>query len=422
MTFSLALDLGASYLKASRVDATGRLCGPVLRRPAPIGIPEDGEGSRVIDADALLRATRDVIEEASAGEVPRSIAIANQMHGFVLAGPKLDPVMGPVTWQDRRGAPHVDALRATLGPELVRRLGNELRGGIPIATMAALRGRLPDEGVKLASIGDWVAWNLIGEVGPVHTTNAAAMGLYDVIARAWSPDACAAVGLPEDALPEVTTGIEVIGVTSDGSSVLVPVGDQQAALFGVGLGPDEMSFNAATGAQVTRIGEGLAEAVQTRPYVDGRLLHTVTHIPAGRALNAWLGLLSEIGAPDAALADRWDDVLIAVKSAPDTSLSFNLAMFDSAEGSSGSVLGVEEDALAVGPFFRAALDALAASLVRHAGRVGYAGINDAVLSGGWLREGRCVEEMLRPRLPVAARLADRGEDVLWGLGRFIADS
>ena len=58
---------------------------------------------------------------------------------------------------------------------------------------------------------------------------------------------------------------------------------------------------------------------QTRPFFDGRFLATITHIPAGRSLNALVGLLSELAeAQGLSLADPWPYIVREAGEASET--------------------------------------------------------------------------------------------------------
>ena len=73
------------------------------------------------------------------------------------------------------------------------------------------------------------------------------------------------------------------------------MGDHQAALAGAFLGERELSLNISTGSQASLFTPTWQPGnYQTRPFFDGRFLNTITHIPAGRALNVLFKLLTEL--------------------------------------------------------------------------------------------------------------------------------
>jgi sugar (pentulose or hexulose) kinase len=423
MSFSLAIDVGATFIKVARTDEAGDVTGPVVRIPCPQGEPRAGVTSSLIDPYVLMDAVFAAIAEAAEDRVPECIAVANQMHGFVMVNDDRQPSHGVVTWQDGRGADAVATIRETLGRDTLRRVGNELRTGIPIATLVAMRGDgdiLPAG--TILSIGDWVVASLTDAIPVMHATNAAAMGFFDLEASCWDAPCLEVAGLSVARLPSVVADVRVAGRSAAGSDVLVAVGDQQAALLGMGLAPDEISFNVATGAQVARIvDEGLAPEVQTRPFFDRKVLHTVTHVPAGRALNAWIRLFAELAAPDLTLDQAWEQVFAKMSgSVPSTRPTFGLGVFDSADGDRGFVQGVTEQNLTVSAFAGGAIASCAKSLALHAERVGYEGAARAVFSGGWLKPGRFMDKALAAEIPVPVRVAEDGEDVLSGLALLMA--
>ena len=80
--------------------------------------------------------------------------MCSQMHGMVLVNAHGEPKSNAITWQDQRGAlpvpgerdvSYVEWIASRLPPKLQEALGNELRPGIPIATLAwlAREGDLP---------------------------------------------------------------------------------------------------------------------------------------------------------------------------------------------------------------------------------------------------------------------------------------
>ena len=71
---------------------------------------------------------------------------------------------------------------------------------------------------------------------------------------------------------------------------------------------DELSLNISTGSQVSRrTAEFQPGPYQSRRYFDGDFLNTITHLPAGRSLNALVDLLTELAqAQGITLANPWE--------------------------------------------------------------------------------------------------------------------
>jgi xylulokinase len=72
--------------------------------------------------------------------------------------------------------------------------------------------------------------------------------------------------------------------------VFTGVGDQQASLLGTGLEPGKIVVNIGTGGQVAGFKDPSQDEgdFQKRPYFGGKEIRTITHLPSGRALSAFV--------------------------------------------------------------------------------------------------------------------------------------
>lgn len=177
-----------------------------------------------------------------------AVGVANQRETVVAWDRETGRPLGrAIVWQDTRTDALVRELGGEHGPDRFR-----ATTGLPLATYfsgpkvrwlldhdeevaeRAARGTL-----AVGTVDSWLAWNLTGgTAGGAHVTdvtNASRMLCLDLDTLDWSPEVCAAMGIPMGALPEVRSSSEVYG---EGVGVLagVPIagilGDQQAALFG----------------------------------------------------------------------------------------------------------------------------------------------------------------------------------------------
>jgi len=428
----LALDLGATFVKAARVDPTTGLIGPSVRRPFPAfaaGLPG---GRREVSLEKILAAVHAVLDEVLRdAPVPRRLYLCGQMHGLVLVAPDGSGLSNFSSWQDERALEPVpgsagtifDVLRNRLGSRVLIELGNELRAGFPLAKLYAMAvcRELPAKAAPL-SLPDWVAHTLCNRTGKPATdaTNGAAHGALNVASRAWHLEALEALGLDHLAWPEILpTGTPIGNFSYKGNeiSVHVPIGDQQAALFGANLKENELSLNIATGSQVSMwSAESSAGAWQLRPYVDNRWLRTITHLPAGRALNALVGLVSELAADQGTpLKDPWAQIERLVAATPSTCVRTTLAFFPCAVGDRGAIEQLTEGELRVGPLFRAAFQSMAANYRAAAMRLAPHGWSRIVLSGGLVQKSEALRQEILLELGSDHRLASHSEDTLVGL-------
>jgi len=285
---SLALDVGGTFIKAARIEG-GRVLDPVIRRPIPNFVPEGFEqGARELSPAQLDAAVFGALADLGVEDVAAyDVFVSGQMAGLAFVDDHGRAMANIITWQDTRHI-DVDALVTSIGNEALGDLGDGLRVGSPAVTLA---GRGVQSGAYMTSLIGYVAGRIAGaRAARVHATDAGSWGLFDTRHLRWSSPTCKALGISERVLPVVSRRVEPIA--SD-LRVFTALGDQQAALLGAGLKDDQVSVNLATGCQVSVLSDEFTTAVQTRPYVDDRYLHTVTHLPAGRVLTA--AVMEEFG-------------------------------------------------------------------------------------------------------------------------------
>ena len=278
---SLALDVGGSFIKLARIEG-GRVIDPVIRRPIPEFIADGFEqGARELSPAQLDAAVFGVLADLGIDDfAEHDVFISGQMAGLAFVDEQGQTTENIITWQDTRYV-EVKALTTAIGHEALDDLGDGLRVGSPAVTLAS-RG-VPD-GASPTSLIAYVAGRVAGcRAERIHATDAGSWGLFDTRRMRWSSAACTAIGISEQSLPDVARGVQPV---APGLRTFTGLGDQQAALRGAGLKNNQVSVNLATGCQVSILSDDFTTTVQTRPYVDDRYLHTVTHLPAGRRLTA----------------------------------------------------------------------------------------------------------------------------------------
>jgi sugar (pentulose or hexulose) kinase len=295
-------------------------------------------------------------------------------------------------------------------------LGQEVRPGILLNFLfwLAQERQLPRGEVYPATLLQFVQAHLCGLPPVAEPTDA--VGVLNLETGGWHHDVLAALGLEGLRWPALGDFRTVVGLAEVGGRRVpcyAAVGDQQCALVGAGLGADELSLNISTGSQVSRTTAALALGpYQTRPHFDGRFVNTLTHIPAGRALNVLLALVTELGGA----ADPWPAIHAAAVAAGDTDLNVDLAFFPSPVGQRGAITNIHTDNLTIGHLFRAALRNMADNYQTCARRLSpEQDWQTLVFSGGLAHHLPLLRELVLARLPGPARLSVVTEDTLAGL-------
>jgi len=432
----LGIDLGATFIKAAWLDVSGGIVGNERRVPFPSFIPNLPPSQREVSPDEILTKVSDLLRGfLETGKKCDGLLISGQMHGFVLVGSEGDLKSNFISWQDTRCLDAYDGNRGSffelagelLGKERISVLGNELRPGLPIATLFAMEKRgMLERGCWAASLPDYVAYRLTGKRGPTHSTHAAAHGMLDVPAMSWDQTSVHALKLDHLIFPQVTDELVSVGKCDLGSQcfpVYTPIGDQQAALFGVGLEEGEISVNVATGSQVSMITpESTLGAWQLRPYFGKKWLRTVTHLPAGRSLNRLVELFLELSADNKTNLDEvWANIACKCDSVKIDRIKANITFFPCPLGDEGSFTGLTESEISVGHVFLASCRSMAQNYKNAADLISNTGWKRVVLSGGLIQKLPALVREIECSLHTEYRVASHREDALLGLLKLAAN-
>jgi xylulokinase len=424
----LGLDLGTTHCKGAVLDPARRTIAHFRRVPTPECVRGLPATRHELDPAAVLATVRELLAELLR-EAPDAagLVMCSQMHGVVLIDDRGNPRSNVITWKDQRaleppatGPGSVfDELTRLVTTEEQHQIGRELRVGLPITTLYCLRREHGELGALYpASVPDFVLAELCDTEPTTEPTNAAAHGLSHLDRGDWHRDLIAKLGLDGLRWPRVRTFGEVVGVAEiDGRRLtcFTPVGDQQCALVGAGLRERELSLNISTGSQVSLVTQERPRGdFLVRPYFDGQWLRTIVSVPAGRALGALVGLLTEIGGGG---GDPWDSIPRAVDAVPETDLEVDLSFFASLTGSRGRIANIREGNLTVGHLFAAAFRSMAANYARCAAVLSPDRDWDRVVfSGGLVRRfPRLRQEVLAALGNPPSRLSGSEEDTLEGL-------
>jgi sugar (pentulose or hexulose) kinase len=426
----IGIDLGATYIKGAWLNPTTGQLSCVIREPFPAFLPGLQSGHREVSSKAILSSITALIEKLFAAQSRKcaGIFICGQMHGFILRNLDGSKTTNFISWQDSRcfeknsaGFSYFDLAKERLNSLLSSHLGNEFRPGLPITTLYALlckeelsRGFMP------LSLMDFVASILTGATPQTHLTNAAAHGFFDFTRGDWSYEALKILGLEILELPKIQDEIIPVGRFKYGKShipVYLPIGDQQAALLGASLEIGELSINVATGSQVSSIADNpLMGRWQLRPYLNGKWLRTITHLPAGRALNRLVNLCGELAADQGTpLRNPWSQISRLTEAALPQALKVDLSFFPTAYGDQGAFTHILEDEINVGSFFRAAFRAMAENYEKSAHSVSPKGWSRVVFSGGLVQKLPILQSEILARLGESYRVTENSEDALAGL-------
>lgn len=237
----------------------------------------------------------EMIARAGGPERIAAIGITNQRE-TVVAWDKAsgEPLTRAIVWQDRRTEPFCMALReAGHEAEVQARTGllldpyfsgTKMRwmlDNVPEVRAAAERGTL-----AFGTVESWLTFKLSGGAHITDASNASRTLLMDLAAPGFDAGLCDLIGVPMNALPQVTDMAGALAATESalfGRAIPITglVGDQQAATIGQAcLAPGETKATYGTGAFV------LANRGSAIPRSTNRLLGTVLTQLGGERIYA----------------------------------------------------------------------------------------------------------------------------------------
>lgn len=302
----LAIDQGTTSTRAVMFDARGKALA-TSQKPLPQIYPADGwvEHDPEEIWQAVVEVCRAVIAQTGGIEGVAAIGITNQRETTVVwERASGRPVMNAIVWQDRRGAPlcntlraagHEDAIRSKTGLLIdsyfsatkVRWILDNVAG----ARTAAAKGEL-----AFGTIDAFLLWRLTG--GRVHATdatNAARTMLYDIHAGQWDEELLDLFQVPGTMLPDVRDTAGDFGASDpdifgQALPITALVGDQHGALIG------QACFT--TGMVKSTYGTGCFVLVNTGEHAlpsHNRLLTTIAYRLKGKTTYALEGSIFNAG-------------------------------------------------------------------------------------------------------------------------------
>lgn len=462
----LGLDIGSSSIKGAIVELGTGSVHSIVKEPFPDPLPGLPTGWYEIDPLEVARRTQRVIEQLLeiAPDV-KSVYFCGQMGGIVVVDAENRPVTNYLSWRDQRtlsshpnGGNFLDEIQRRLGllqnfngtmssydaeHSLMAQLGNELKPGSATSLLFWLResSQLPAGG-RPSTIGDFVIAHLSGERARMERTQA--IGLVDLKLNGWNIEVFEQLGLSSldwGEMASIDTPVAHCSINGHSLALYPTLGDQQCALRGAGLNLGDLSVNVSTGSQISCVTPGFIPGpYQSRYFFGGLYLNTITHLPAGRSLNALVDLLMEmqrsrgeglepraqenathptsVSPPVDRPSSPWPYIAHATAQAPDGAggLRLSLSFFDGPLGREGQLTGITTDNLTVGNLFRAAFESMAETYARLA-RILWPSCDwqRVVLSGGLTQSVPILRELIERQFRGQITESTAAEETLLGL-------
>jgi sugar (pentulose or hexulose) kinase len=423
----LGLDVGSSSVKGAVLDLETGTVSDVTRASFPDPLAGQPPNHFEVSVDALQNCVTSVVADLH-HQAPDAdqLYCSSQMGGLILVDDRGKAHTNYISWRDQRtngngksGTSYLDEIRGSWTPDQYIELGRELNPGSTLSLLYWLKenGQLQDN-VYPVPLAEGIFSAAVNARPTMDVTHA--LGMLDLRNSSWHQPAFDALGLNSIPRPELvqTQPIGELTTPSGKLTYFASLGDQICALYGVQLQQDELSINVSTGCQVSqRTRQFQPGDYQSRRYMEGDYLNTITHLPAGRSLNALVDLLTEISGEEKLSSQAiWNSILKKVEQVPDTDLKVNLGFFSGPMGDSGTIDNIRTDNLTVGHLFRAAFESMAENFFTCAQKLSPdSNWNRLVLSGGLTQQVSPVRQAIERCFQVEIRNVHANEESLLGL-------
>lgn len=297
----VGIDVGTTKVAAAVIDTA---LGRILRtagREHRAGLRGAHAWEHAQDPRVILSVAEQLLGEvAGASRAVEGVCVSGQMHGMLYldeTGSALSPLY---TWLDARGAlPHPDG--GSYAEVLAQRTGHHLAPGFGSVThfYNLMNDLVPEGTVAVCTILDYVTMRLCGRSRPVSdATTAASLGLFDLDALHFDDAALEQGGFSGIELPEVAPAGTLLGTTSGGVPVFVPVADNQASFLGAVKEPEQsVLVNVGTAGQVSIYSETAVSqtpGIDVRPYPGEGYLHVGAALCSGKAYEHLRSFFREV--------------------------------------------------------------------------------------------------------------------------------
>ena len=302
---SILLDIGGSYIKSATVRKLNSSLENISRIPTPSFVNSESK-FKVLPTSEFLSVVDQAIKFQLDFEPNATrLFVSGQMGGYVVESENSFEI---VSWQDERVLLGENFAKYRQLSELLeeslefKKSGSEIRPGLPLLSISTtFTNNLGiNKPQKFRSVISFTTSYLTDfQNDDMHVTDAAASGFYDIFNLAWNPKLIDLVDVPL-VFPKVHKEVTKIGQAEKyGIDVFSGVGDQQASLLGAGLTSMELVVNIGTGGQVAGIHvDEEGGSYQIRPYFNDQKIRTITHLPSGRSLKAFVELVCKGSATD----------------------------------------------------------------------------------------------------------------------------
>ena len=417
----LLADFGASRIKAAIGDtAAGKI---LASKDYPSGTPVFSQNRHCeVSLTEIQTALTRLLNDFSDFDIS-GVFISSEMHGFLITDKDNTPLTPYISWKDERclttyeNSDYFSVLNEKTANAFRDVTGMTARPCFPFYNAFAFLQENPQsKPVKILTLADYLASLFEDFSNQTHITMAAGLGFFNVREKVYEQsfiDTCRK-NISFNAVSDKVVPVAYWRKNGKNIPVYTGVGDHQCAVFGADNDETTISFNLGTGSQISVVSTQTQTQTDLRPFFGGKFLHTITHIPSGRALAVYAGFLGD---------KAFDEIdSLTARELEDSSLDFDLAVFESAANFKGyhGIGNIREKTLTrenwLASLIRSYADQYLALLQRFTLEDQ---VKTVVLSGGISRRIPALREYFKHHLPYDVVVADITEETFFGLLKLV---
>jgi gluconokinase len=272
----IGADLGTTSIKAVAFDADGHEIARAAETTALAYMEAGAAEQDPADVyEALIRVLEQVASAARVlGYTVERVGLSAAMHSLIPVAADGAPLSPALLWMDSRAQAAATALwERPAGKAVYQRTGTPVHPMSPLVKLIWMRDQRPDlfrAAAMFVSLKEWAWHRWFGE-WQVDAATASATGLYNLLERAWDPEALALAGITAVRL---STIVPTTYARQDaGEPRLTQAGISAETTFAIGAS-DGVLANlgvGAIGSDVLALTIGTSLAVRTgsgRPFTD----------------------------------------------------------------------------------------------------------------------------------------------------------
>lgn len=287
----VGLDIGTSFVKAARVDATGRV---IKLETRPVSVKEDHEGHATLDPNEVRRESEECLKMVLDATVA-GIGCSAAMHSLLWVDVGGNPQSAVSTWLDRSASGSAPRLKDA-HPDWWDRTGTPIHPMSPAVRIWDWKQSGRRYPGRPLAMKDWLIERWTGSLVTDFAT-AAASGMLSRKTRGWDTDVLSTLGLDVAELPRVVDPKTIPGAYH-GVPLVVGTTDGAATQFGLNavgcVGAVSLGTSGAVRRLVTERAQPLTEAGLFGYAVDRETtLIGGALSDAGNLVDWWAGLTGQ---------------------------------------------------------------------------------------------------------------------------------